>query len=81
MRLTAWLHAAAVAGLLAFGATAGAGPVYFASVAVAVAALIYEHLEARRGDIASINRAFFLANAVVGIAFVAGTFFDSLASS
>ena len=79
MRLTAWLHATAVAGLLAFGLVVGAGPIYFISVAVAVAALVYEHIEARRGDIASINRAFFQANALVGLAFVAGTFFDSLA--
>lgn len=79
MRLAVWLHFMAVAGLVAFGIAAGTGKIYFVSLAVVVAALFYEHTEARRGDIASINRAFFLANAIVGIAFVAGTFFDHLA--
>ncbi len=80
MRLAVWLHATAVIGLLAFGLAAGAGKFYFLSLAVVIAALIYEHLEARRGDVASINRAFFQANAVVGIAFVAGTLLDQIAS-
>ena len=53
--------------------------IYFASLGVIAAALVYEHLEARRGDVASVNRAFFQANAVVGAAFVAGTFFDHFA--
>lgn len=79
MGLAVRLHVAAVAGLLAFGVAAGLGWIYFSSVAVAVAALAYEHREARRGDIAAINRAFFQANAIVGIAFVAGTFLDHLA--
>lgn len=79
LRLAVWLHFMAVAGLVAFGTAAGTGKIYFVSLAVVVAALFYEHTEARRGDIASINRAFFLANAIVGIAFVAGTFLDHLA--
>lgn len=76
LRLAVWLHAIAFAGLAAFGLAAGLGKIYFASLAVALSALIYEHVEARRGDVASINRAFFMANAVVGAAFVAGTFLD-----
>lgn len=80
MRLAVWLHGIAVLGLLAFGIAAGAGKFYFFSLAVVVAALIYEHLEARRGDVGSINRAFFQANAIVGIAFVAGTLLDQIVS-
>ncbi|MFZ4776152.1 MAG: UbiA-like polyprenyltransferase [Terrimicrobiaceae bacterium] len=79
MKLALGLHLAAVLGLLAFGIAAAAGKIYFVSLSIVVAALVYEHLEARRGDLASINRAFFQANAIVGIAFVAGTFFDRLA--
>jgi len=81
LRLAVWLHAAAFVGLAGFGLAAGMGRVYFFFMAIVLAALIYEHLEARRGSVASINRAFFQANAVVGIAFVAGTLFDCLARS
>ena len=79
MKLAVWLHVAALAGLVGFGFASGAGSIYFASLGVIAAALFYEPLEARRGDITSINRAFFQANAIVGTAFVAGTFFDHLA--
>jgi len=81
LRLAVWLHAAAFVGLAGFGLAAGMGRVYFSFIAIVLAALIYEHLEARRGSVASINRAFFQANAVVGIAFVAGTLLDCLARS
>jgi 4-hydroxybenzoate polyprenyltransferase len=43
---------------------------------IMLAALIYEHREARRGSVESINRAFFHANAAVGAAFVAGIAWD-----
>jgi len=76
LRLAVWLHAAAFLGLATFGLVAGMGWAYFPAMAIVLSALVYEHLEARRGNIASINRAFFLANAIVGIAFVAGTLLD-----
>ena len=76
MGLAVWLHVAALAGLAGFGFASSAGSIYFASMGIIAAALFYEHLEARRGDVASINRAFFHANAIVGAAFIAGTFFD-----
>ena len=79
LRLAVWLHAAAFLGLAAFGLAAGLGRFYFSSLAIVLAALAYEHIEARRGDVESINRAFFQANTVVGIAFVAGTLLDRLA--
>ncbi|TSA34402.1 MAG: 4-hydroxybenzoate octaprenyltransferase [Verrucomicrobiaceae bacterium] len=79
LRLAVWLHAAAFLGLAAFGFAAGLGRFYFSSLAIVLAALAYEHIEARRGDVESINRAFFQANTVVGIAFVAGTLLDRLA--
>lgn len=78
-RLAMILHGLAFVGLVAFGMSAGAGRLYHLSLLVVAAALVFEHVEAQRGDIASINRAFFLANALVGIAFVAGTLFDRIA--
>ena len=81
MKLAILLHVLALAGLLGFGFAAGAGVVYFASLGIVTAALLYEHIEARRGDIASINRAFFHANTIVGVAFVAGTFLDHIAAA
>jgi len=81
MRLAILLHVLALAGLLGFGFAAGAGVAYFSSLGIVTAALFYEHIEARRGDIASINRAFFHANTIVGVAFVAGTFLDHIAAA
>lgn len=79
LRLAVCLHAAAFVGLAAFGLAAGLGRYYFSSLVIVLAALGYEHIEARRGNVESINRAFFQANAVVGVAFVAGTLLDCLA--
>ena len=79
LRLALALHVAAFAGLAAFGLTAGLGRFYVAALAIVLAGLAYEHFEARRGDIGSINRAFFQANAAVGLAFVLGVLFDRLA--
>lgn len=79
LRLAVGLHAAAFVGLAAFGLTAGLGRVYFSSLGIVLAALVCEHIEARRRNVASINRAFFQANAIVGIAFIAGTLLDCLA--
>ena len=78
LALAVTLHTAALASLAAFGFSAGLGPVYYGSLAVVAAALVYEHREAARGDAASINRAFFQANAAVGAAFVIGIFIDRI---
>lgn len=79
LRLAVFLHSAALAGFAAFGIAAGLGRIYYASLIVIGAALFYEHVEARRGSIASINRAFFQANAVAGTGFVVGVLLDHLA--
>lgn len=70
------LHTVALAGFVAFGIVLNFKGIYYLSLAVIVGALFFEHIEARRGNIASINRAFFQANAAVGIAFVLGVFLD-----
>jgi 4-hydroxybenzoate polyprenyltransferase len=79
-RLAVILHALSFVGLLAFGAAAGLGGTYFVALAVVLAALVYEHFEARRGTVESINRAFFVSNAAVGLAFLLGVFLDRLGS-
>ncbi len=74
------LHAAALIGLLAFGIFADLGSIYFAGLSLVFAALIYEHLLARKGDLAAINQAFFQANAAVSAIFVLSILADRLAS-
>lgn len=72
------LHAAAIALLGGFGAAAGLGAPYWCALVIIAGALVYEHRSAMRLDLAGINRAFFLSNAVVGVVFVAGVAADVL---
>jgi len=74
------LHAMALLGFFAFGILAHLGVIYFAGLALVVAALVYEHLLARKGDLPAINKAFFQANASVSAIFVLSTLADRLAS-
>jgi 4-hydroxybenzoate polyprenyltransferase len=74
------LHCAAFAGLLGFGLVAGLGRVYFLLMIPVCGALVWEHLLAKSGDTHSINRAFFQANAAVGLLFALGTLADQLTS-
>jgi 4-hydroxybenzoate polyprenyltransferase len=70
-----WLMFAALAG---FGWLAGLGRVFFASLALIAAALVFEQRSARRLDVQGINRAFFQSNAFVSVVFVAAVFLDVL---
>lgn len=81
LRLAQWLHRGMLGGLIAFGWVASLGPVYFASLLLVAAALVYEHRSAARLDIAGINQAFFISNAVVGLVFVVAVFCDQLSCS
>ncbi|MEI8234142.1 MAG: UbiA-like polyprenyltransferase [Verrucomicrobiota bacterium] len=74
------LHAVMFLLLGAFGAAAGLGLVYFGSLVLVLAALVYEHRVARRLDLDAINQAFFTSNAFVGLVFVAATLADTFAS-
>lgn len=76
LRLATWLHVAMFALLIAFGFSAHLGAVYFASLALVLAALIYEHRSAARADLGAINDAFFKSNAVVGLVFVTAILID-----
>jgi 4-hydroxybenzoate polyprenyltransferase len=64
--------------LAGFGLAAHLGPIYFASLALVLGALVYEHNIAKRLDLNAINQAFFYSNAFVGLVFVASTLTDRL---
>jgi 4-hydroxybenzoate polyprenyltransferase len=70
LRLAQWLHALMFLALIAFGLTAKLGIVYYAAMPLIAGALIFEHLSARKLDLAAINRAFFQSNAFVSALFV-----------
>jgi len=75
LKLAQALHAVMFVCLAGFGAAAGLGRFYFASLALVLAALVYEHRVARRLDLDAINQAFFVSNAFVGLVFVVATLF------
>jgi 4-hydroxybenzoate polyprenyltransferase len=66
------LHAAAVVLLASAGLMLGAGPLYFAGVAVATVLLAYENNLVRQNDLSKLNMAFFTMNGVIAVVF--GTF-------
>ena len=68
-----WLMLAALAG---FGWLAAMGRVYFGSLGLIAAALIFEQGSARSLDVRGINRAFFQSNAFVSVVFVAAVVLD-----
>jgi 4-hydroxybenzoate polyprenyltransferase len=72
LQLARTLHTAAFAGLVAFGYVADLHTTYAIAAALIACVLIYEHRSASRLDVAGVNRAFFLSNAIVGALFVAG---------
>lgn len=81
LRLAQWLHLAMLLALVAFGLSAKLGVVYFSAMPLVAAALIYEHCAARRADLASIHRAFFLSNALVSAIFIGAIGADQWRSS
>ncbi|MDQ3119229.1 MAG: putative 4-hydroxybenzoate polyprenyltransferase [Verrucomicrobiota bacterium] len=76
LRLAQWLHAGLFVTLVAFGAVAQLGALYYGAMPLIAAALFYEHRAARRLDLAGINRAFFQSNAFVSAVFLAAVFAD-----
>ena len=81
LRLAQWLHGGAFLLLTLFGLTAGLGPIYYASLALVLGAFFYEHravADPARLDIGAVNRAFFNANAFVGLVFVLAVLLDQL---
>lgn len=76
MRLAQWLHLLMFAALLGFGLVAKLGALYFAAMPMIALALVYEHVSARKLDLAGINRAFFQSNAFVSVVFVGAVALD-----
>ncbi len=78
-RSLAWaqrFHVATWLLLVAFGVVSGLGVFYYASLAVVLLALVYEHFSARQMDLIAINRAFFQSNAFIGLVLVTGIWAD-----
>jgi 4-hydroxybenzoate polyprenyltransferase len=72
------LHNLSLAALVGFGLLAQLGLLYYLSLALIGAALVYEHWLARQGNLAAINKAFFQANAAVSAIFLVSTLADRL---
>jgi 4-hydroxybenzoate polyprenyltransferase len=68
LRLSSVAHVVTVLLLVWYGALVGLGWLWWAGLAVASAALAYEHAIVKPGDLSRVNRAFFTANGFVGIA-------------
>lgn len=79
LKLAQWLHGAMFLLLIAFGRVAGLGGIYYGSLLLVLAALVYEHrVASRRLDLNAINQAFFVSNVFVGAVFVLATLADVL---
>lgn len=74
------LHLAMFGALALFGWLSGLGAGFWIAMIIVAGALVYEHRAAARHDVIGINRAFFESNAVVGIAFALGIFWDQVVS-
>ena len=61
------VHVVTVGLFVWFGIAAGLGVIWYAGVALAAAALVYEHLIVKANDLSRVNRAFFTVNGLIGI--------------
>jgi 4-hydroxybenzoate polyprenyltransferase len=68
LRLSSFAHVVTVLLFAWYGVMVGLGWLWWTGLAVASAALVYEHAIVRPGDLSRVNRAFFTANGFVGIA-------------
>jgi 4-hydroxybenzoate polyprenyltransferase len=76
--ISAVLHAASVAALLAAGHAAGLGWIYLLGMAVVIAMLVWEHAILRPSDLSRLNVAFFNLNGYVSVIYFAATLTDVL---
>lgn len=65
--VSAVTHLATIGFFVWFGAAADLGVLWYTGVALAAAALVYEHLIVRPSDLSRVNRAFFTVNGFIGI--------------
>jgi len=76
--ISAVLHAATVAALMALAAAAELGAYYLTGIAVVTAILIWEHAVVRPSDLSRLDMAFFNLNGYVALVFLAATLADVL---
>jgi 4-hydroxybenzoate polyprenyltransferase len=76
--ISAVLHAASVAALLAAGQAAGLGWIYLLGMAVVVAMLVWEHAILRPSDLSRLDVAFFNLNGYVSVVYFVATLADVL---
>ena len=79
LKLAQVLHGVLFVCLVLFGLVSGLGIIYFGSLVLVFAALVYEHRAASALDFAGINKAFFQSNAFVSLVFVLAVTVDVLA--
>src|SRR6266513_2492319 len=77
LRLAQLLHLLTFVALIAFGFVAKLGALYYWSLPLIAAALVYEHRTEKR-DLAGINRAFFQSNSFVSAVFLLAVCVDRL---
>src|SRR6266702_4308619 len=77
LRLAQLLHLLTFAALIGFGLVAKLGTLYYWSMPLIAAALVYEH-KIQKLDLAGINRAFFQTNAFVSAVFLLAVCVDRL---
>jgi 4-hydroxybenzoate polyprenyltransferase len=77
LRLAQLLHLLTLVALIGFGLVAKLGPLYYWSMPLVAAALVYEH-KINKLNIAGINRAFFQSNAFVSAVFLVAVCTDRL---
>jgi len=77
LRLAQLLHLLTFVALIGFGYVASLSALYFWSMPLIAAALVYEHRTEKR-DLAGINRAFFQSNAFVSAVFLIAVCLDRL---
>ena len=77
LRLAQLLHLLTFVALIAFGFVGSLSALYFWSMPLIAAALVYEHRTEKR-DLAGINRAFFQSNAFVSAVFLIAVCLDRL---
>jgi 4-hydroxybenzoate polyprenyltransferase len=68
LRASAVVHVGTFALYATFGAMAGYRWLWYVGLALTAGVLTYEHLIVRPGDLSRVNRAFFTANGVIGLA-------------
>jgi 4-hydroxybenzoate polyprenyltransferase len=77
LRLAQLLHLLTFVALIAFGVAAQLGSVYYWSMPLIAAALVYEH-KTEKLDLTGVNRAFFQSNAFVSAVFLVAVCVDRL---